>query len=420
MCGAKDFENSSWQEVARAADISEQCSRVTREVFKRRFSADLIFISNVELASINVLAYFGDLIKILQLNFNDYNDCNGKRENNVIKHRRLLHLANENCRKSVVLLTIGKNPCDVNMFDQLKGPFESAESVQISQPTVTVNKDNLRLNKMFPMVRKLELEFESINDPTFIDCELSSLDHLTVGGGLITNKAYESLFESLIKKNAHIKRITLRDPSYRTFQILHKYLNTLEEVQIQGKYQSDPQNEKLSFPNVRKLAINLYLNCHQPAELTFGGQELQELFLYCNQAYIDDEYFETLDRYPQIKVLNANYQLKDGDLTKMIGKFPFLTKSHFTFSNDITSDTIIKFIEKCQKLVEMGFMSYELQHPDEMEKQLKTNIGGKFTIIMKKYEHSTYFEIRSSAAKQVASCAAILLIAIHISRTFFF
>lgn len=338
----------------------------------------------------------------------------------MLEYRQLLQLANENCRKSVVSISIGKNPCDVNMFDDLIGPFEKAEYVQVNQPVVTINKNGFRFNKMFPVMRKLNLEFEIINDPTFIDCDFNSLDELTVGGGFLTNKVYDGMFEHLIKKNPHIKRITAKDPSYRTFQILHKYLDKLEEVQIQGKYRNYQQQEKLFFPNIKKLEINLYSNCLQPAELTFGGSELKELSLYCNQYYIDNEYFETINRYPRIKILNANYQLKDGDLLKMIDRFPLLTKATFTFSNDITSDSIIKFIEKCNRLAEMAFMSYELQNSDEIEKQLQAKIGRKFTIVMRKYEHSTYFLLRSSAAKHVTSGVAIFFIAIQICHTFLF
>lgn len=372
------MEESYWVELVIAAAASEQCLNVTKEIFSRRFSSHKIYIGNAYgEVSMNVLKNFGHLITALELSFIDNGDC---QPDYIAKYNSIFRYVNENCRKTVTSIEIGFNPCGLNIFDQLNGPFEKAENVKIHQPIVTIAKDNPRLSEIFPVARKLGLNFETINNMRLIDCEINLLDELTIAGGLITNKSYDDTLKNLLKKNTRIQRITVSQPTYHTFQLMNKYLHNLEEVNILQSIayagDDDGQNE-LFFPKVKKLRVQLDENCQQPLAITFGGDKLQELRLDCMPNDIDYKYFSTLYRYSNITHLEANSQLKNIDLLKMVGKFPLLTEAHFSFKS-VTNDSIVKFIENCKQLKIMKFEYNSYQN--ELEHQLITSIGRNFSI----------------------------------------
>lgn len=429
ICNPKDLEESYWIELVHAADASEQCLNVTKEIFSRRFASNKISIHNAYgVLSVNVLKYFGHLITSLELDFIDNGDCT---TDYISKYNAILRYANENCRRTVISIAIGFNPCGLNIFDQLSGPFEKAEIVKIDQPIVTIKMDNPRLNEIFPVVRKLTINYKIINNPRLIDCEINLLDELTIDGGLITNKSSDDTLKNLLKKNTRIQRITVSSPTYRTFQLMNEYLNNLEEINILHSIPDegdDDGQEKIFFPKVKKLQIKLDVKCHQPTAITFGGEKLQELRLNCMPNDIDYEYFNTIYRYSNITFLEAHGQLKNIDLLKMVGKFPLLTEARFSFKS-VTNDSIVKFIEKCKKLKIIEFRYYSIENA--LEEQLKASIGRNFTIYHEKFLGPTVPGIfvlnvksptTSSATKHVtlASGAFLSLFVMHICRTFFF
>lgn len=342
---------------------------------------------------------------------------------NETETTELLQLVNnEQLKESVKSISFGADPCNLNTFDLVIGPFKKAESVAINyQHQLKINQHSRRLNDIFPLMRKLNLHFNTTNNLEFVDCEILSLDELTISGGLITNNTYDSTFDNFLVKNPLIQRLTVKKPTYRTFELLQKYSKRLEEIHILSSvYKSDRKQPELFFPNVKILEINLDGDCHQPYEVTFGGEELQELHLNCPHEHIDYEFFNTLNRYPNIATLTATSGLENRDLLRMIGKFPQITKATTDFSKNVTSDSISKFIEKSNKLKKMSFKSHNLENPDEMEKQLQTRIGGNFIITMREGGDITHFTIISSATKHVTSSVSISLIVLYLSRTFSF
>lgn len=385
FCNSKDFEESYWSELANAADASEQCLNVTQDIFSRRFGSIKISIHNTYgVTSVNVLKFFGHLISSLELNFIDNGDC---ASDYISRYKEILRYANENCRKTLISIVVGPNPCDLNIFDQLSGPFEKVEMVKIDQPIMTIDEDNPRLNEIFPVVQKLSLNFKTISNPRIIDCEINLLEELCIVGGLISVKSYDGILKNLFKKNTRIQRITVSSPTYRTFQLMNKYLKHLKEVHIQHSIPSEggdveDEQKELLFPKVEKLQVHLDEECHQPTDVIFGGDRLQELRLNCMPHDIGYEYFNTLYRYSNITFLEAHSQLKDIDLLKMVGKFPLLVEAHFSFKS-VTYESIVKFIEKCKELKKMEFRYYSLEN--ELEKQLKICIGRNFTVYHVRY-----------------------------------
>lgn len=229
--------------------------------------------------------------------------------------------------------------CNFNEFNGHKVSFVKPETVKIVQPNLIIKSDAQSLCGIFPNIRKLELNFEYLNEPGFIDCEFNLLDELILGGKLL-DKTFENPLKNLLGKNTRSQSITIKSPSnYRTYQLIQKYWKNLEEVHIFNKIienddESDAQ-EEIFIPIVRKfeMRFNLEIGCHLPMAVIFGGPELRELSLSCYDAeYLTEDgyargdrsykFFRTLYRYPNIKSLYAGRWIYDIDILKLIGKFP--------------------------------------------------------------------------------------------------
>lgn len=422
------MEELDLSDLAYVAGTMKHCVNATSMIFLRRFAAQQIEISTRDPAQLNILNYFGPLIKSFRFNFVHTNNCS---TNQTFKYRRLLQYANQ-YREFVGDFEIIGKLCDLNLFDEIVGPFD-AKNVIIFQTDVTIAKANLRLCQIFPNVRKLQLTLMNLNNPTFIDCEFELLDELIIGGKLLERKFNET-FKNLLRQNTRIQRITFEcPPNHRTFQLIKKYLKSVQEVQILGTMHenddsdsdSDTQ-EEIFLPSVRKLELHQQFGteCQLPMAVIFGGLELQELSLICSENERNYNYFSTLYRYPNIKSLNAGLEINNRDLLKMVGKFPRLTKANFSFSDGVQSETIVKFIEKCNQLTELSFVvSNKMVHEEleSMVKQFETSISKKFIIdVEMQSKHFRLERSESSASKFVTSGVIILLIVMHSCRAIFY
>lgn len=237
---------------------------------------------------------------------------------------------------SVEDLEIMGDMCGLEFFDQIRFPLAKAERVVMKQSEMTIDSTQTYNNRTicyyFPYARTFELSIGSINDRAFFDCEFHLLDDLTISG-VILDESFDEILENFLIKNSRIQHLTFNVPtSRRVFQYVKKYLRKLRHVSISDKVLDDDAKNEIFIPGVRKLEINFKADskCQTPVGVTFGGDELQELDIQCNQNDRNYEYFSTLYRYPNIKTLNAGFNLTDHDLLKMAGKFPLLTKANFT------------------------------------------------------------------------------------------
>lgn len=202
----------------------------------------------------------------------------------------------------------------------------------------------------------------------------------------------------------------------------------MRHVSISDKVLDDDAKNEIFIPGVRKLEINFKADskCQTPVGVTFGGDELQELDIQCNQNDRNYEYFSTLYRYPNIKTLNAGFNLTDHDLLKMAGKFPLLTKANFTLVYDLYSHGgsditgIVKFVEQCDQLEEINLHFTFARDTDKQEwimyTDLKKRISDRFKIIYylnkpMRIERNTR---NKSNSKFVTSGLVCFLIVIHI------
>lgn len=105
-----------------------------------------------------------------------------------------------------------------------------------------------------------------------------------------------------------------------------------------------------------------------------------------------------------------------GDLIQKIGSEDLQELSKHKFHENVTSETIEEFIEKCNQLEEMSFIDARRSMVD----QLKTSIGELFTIDAKLQSKRFRLECNESSASKFATTGVVIfLIVIHICRALF-
>lgn len=427
-CDSGILEGLDLPNLAIKAATSEHCSNVAAGIFGRKFATKLIrfgneqpAISDLETAS-NILRYFGHLIRKISLQFT-YNS--GTCTNDAtVQNRKLLSDINKYCRNSLVDFEIRYSDCDPSIFSEIKGPFDKAENVSIHLFHMTAYTDKLKLNEIFPRVRHLELDFDKISDPNFVDGEFRYMDEIAVASGIL-DESFDEHFKGFLKKNPQIRYVSVVSPIYRTFHHLFKQLKNLQELHIQQSIREDRIQDKIFFPNIKRLDIRLAPEeCVLPKRITFG-RALEEITLQCQYIDIGTEYFSFLDRYKKIKKLSAGIDLNNKNLLALIGKYPLLSEATFTLRYDVLSDTIIKFVKKSNRLNLLHFYHSSNENREDFKKKLEAGLGNDFRVHYFNTTSSSEYLIErkvpvGSASTLIAFNAIIAFIVIFLGRTFFF
>lgn len=415
-------------ELATEAILNGSCANVATEIFSRRLASETITFKNDEASfplSFRILERFGPLISKLSLKFiRKIQSCISY---DAAQYRNLMRMVNQQCRNSLIEFEIYySSDCDVDIFNEIKGqfgPFELAKTVSIQITSTTVETKNLQLNTIFPNVRHLDLNFASITDWKFIDCEYRNLDELSIAGRLL-DKSLDGTFESLLKQNKRIRWISITSPTYHTFHLIHKHLEHLEEFHIRQSINDDPT---IQFPHIKKLDIRLAAHaCSLPNHTQFNSA-LEELVLHCAYSDIDEKYFTFLSKYQKVKNLTVGVELNKSGLMKLIGKYPNLSEANIGFRNDVTADDIAKFVKESKRLNVLTFMYISMENSKKFEEQLLLQIHQDFKTKFKSSGASNVeFQVQrkipiGSGTRVLASSVFILFAVImHINRLVFF
>lgn len=408
--------------MARATSENEQCQSVALKIFSDKHASQPLKFSTGDPHSLDALKYFGDLIQSSKFSFDGGDYCDADKTS---KYRQLFQYANQ-YKESVEDFEIMGEICGLNLFDEIKDPLNKTEIVVINQRNMHIDKGNKNnLCKIFPNVQILNLNVENLNKRTFIDCEFHLLDKLIIGGAIL-DETYHETFKNFLIKNSRIQHITFTSPTNRRiFLLLKKYLRNLKYVGIFDEVLDDDVENEIFIPSVRKLEIGYRPRypSHKydiPMGITFGGEELEELNIKFFPQDRDYKYFSILYRYPNIKVLNAGFKLFNRDLLKMVGRFPLLTNANFEIKDDVTNNTIVKFIEKCDQLKEVNFFFESKELQSWTRNYLKERFSEKFTI-PHAYEFGLVrLERNNSNVKFVTSGLLSFFIVIHICHAFLF
>lgn len=409
--------------LAQAASFSEHCSNVAAGIFLRHFANETIRLSNPQPDSFDILKHFGHSISKLSLNF--YRNVDNCTTNEAVQYGKLLQLVNQYSQNSLIEFEIRyDSDCILNIFEEIKGPFDRVEKVSLQLTNTTIKADKLQLNTIFPRVHHLDLNLQNITDLKFVDGEYRYLDELIVAGRLL-DKSLDDTFKNLLRKNKRIRLLSVTSPTYRTFYLINDYLKNLDELHIRQSIKESIFQKRMTLSRIKKLDIRLALReCNQPRRVSFSSYKMEELVLHCAYIDIDENYFKFLTTYSRVKRLTAGVEFNNEMLLKLVGKFSILSKAHFSFRNDVTVDAISRFVKAGKRLNVLTFLYMSNANPADFAKQLEMQLGEDFRVKFNGSEAATEFVVErkvpiDSATKTLAFSAFILFVILHINRMLF-
>lgn len=396
-------------DLINAARKNEDCSKAATEVFQQKYAEKFIEIEkfpnkyekypkqsndSTELkitnlqAATNMINHFGHLIQNLALMFNeDKSLCKSIQRNEILN---IFKAIDAHCRESLVKFALNYNGCGVNnVFNQIKGPFKHVKILTIFLYDMSEQAEDryLQLNAMFPNIQELGIDLNRNSDPLLNDCELPKLEKLSIGGLRYELNINEPTFIDLLRKNPQITYLTLYDPSFPALRHVKKYLNHLQELNIDTLVKESPDSEKIEendeiqFLTVERLHLRFgYKDCRPPKAVSFDVNALREIALICDSGNLTDESLNFLLKYTKIQKLLAGSGLHNATLLKLIGQFPELKYAAFDFDEDVTVNNIIVFIKQTPSLNQLEFIYENTESFDVFVNQLQKELGSDFHV----------------------------------------
>lgn len=410
------MEKLDFTELLKRAIANENCSQITNEIFVRKFSHTTIKVGNmlpvmfdgensVEIIGLqyglDALKCFGELIFKLAIQINYHiRSCT---PDEAAQNSQFLRYVNDYCRRSLVEFEMHYAGCDVDIFSEIKGPFEQIEKLVINVPKLMVPPENLRLNKIFPLVGHLDLNFQQITTPDFIDCSFPHLEEFSIAAGMF-NETFEPTFINIITKNPQIKIMSAVRPSQNALRLINEHLTKLEELLCLLEIEEDSDLDEIHFTSLKKLSLWFpFGKCHLPEKITFG--ELEEIALFCFFGNIGDDYIDFLLKYQSIKKLTLGEGLNNVQILKLAGKLPYLSEVVFIDNRDVSARTIVKFVEKSDKLKKLGFDQVSMAKPQGYRRVLENELGQKFYINYRNPYINEFSIERRLATENSINCA---------------
>lgn len=252
------------------------------------------------------------------------------------------------CFDSLIKLDLGE--IKEKTFQQFTMPFKNLEDLAFTiYKTDKISNETLPLNKLFPNLRRIKLQFSSEVNLIFFQYEFAQLEYIEIRSG-----AYMwGSIEKFLRKNQQIKSIYIlftEDIHSNYLNDINELLPNLETLEIHN----DIKNV-VHFENVKTLNLGLGLNSIE--KLSFSQLQALEMWYLL-------ESFDTLKTFfrknRDLRYLNMNSKwndLKELEFFELTAELPELVDMTLSAvpTDWINIETIAKFIDVHSKLKKFRF-----------------------------------------------------------------
>lgn len=342
----------NFHELLKMAQTNKHFSVLADNIFKRKFtgksikivgpflkdtntglheSDDEIIFENYSLA-VTALRKFGHRIKHLNINYQHISND---------QRHEISTLIAEQSSNSLISITLQK--LNENVLQNFRKPFKSVENLTVTGE-LKMSGDSLKLNELFPAIRRFNLKDVNVFDVDVLDVEFPKLEHLTVEIPILSDMT--EAIEKLEKRNPHIKELNMYYcTSFDYLKMASENLPNLESLQVNLEILGDEYNgTKIHFPNVKKLATN------------WGEYDFTKIFLFeeLSELDISCEACEGAKFAAQSKHLNhlhiAQHSLKDTEILELNEKLPNLSELSIDNMTNVRDRTIFELVDGNKKL----------------------------------------------------------------------
>lgn len=337
-----------------------QCFSEARAAFNRTYGATNFFIDgttggildynkeSVRIKNFNatqsVLNLFGDLIQFINISFIDINQVNGNIiiasiSAKCINSLRELHLMN----------------CHGWVLNGMTKSFRYVKHASFStrpNGNFRIGPDTLRMNKMFPNLRRLAVKANNIMDLDFVGDEFPWLRSLTLV--LPESDYYFSIdrIERLFQTSPWINKLTLHHSSLELLQIVSENLHNLKVLQLLDFSNDFYGGQQIEFKHVNSLAIkSTRSNSKIPATLVF--YQLHTFSLSLNFEFTDQwiRLFSNQMKKSIEFVEIESYQFTSDQFLKIVKTLPNVKIASIRSEKKIPINAIIRFLKENKQVL---------------------------------------------------------------------
>lgn len=307
-CLQKVFNYLDVDDLLNVADSNKYLKKAAQKVFAKRYGSkilqlhgmqpsqnrilsvsDTIFIKDVR-SSLQMLRCFGHLVSQLEISDEYSNTFYG------FAYEFILKYVNTYCAASLKHIKFYMIPSS-KAFQRFKMEFSRMKSVEII--CCKLNKKMMPMDKLFPNVQQLIIDFTAFEDYGIIEKPFPHLKHLVLGTSMNNVAAVLQLNSQLI---------SFETKCVCSVEILRKMsdrLKWLESLDIvcdsdELKYFN---GDAFYFPNVKQFKLNFSHSRWTLPRLPFEFQQLKEFTMLTNHK-LNDEFRNFINKHPTIVTLD--------------------------------------------------------------------------------------------------------------------
>lgn len=254
------------------------------------------------------------------------------------------------------------------LLAHITAPLVNVETVRFFGVYLSAVPKGLRLNELFPTVRRLDLQSVDGDGMGYFNCHMPHLIHFSTRE---INLDSEASFTDFIMKNPQIKSIEVNDNYPKFIQMANAHLPQLDTLKLSDFKLS---NGSVRFENVTTFVTNLQHgsleNLHFP--------RLQTLRIhYRSSRFVD--YLKFLNEHNHLKHLHLKYHtLSEAEFHRLTDNLIHLTKVTLEIGFDglakqvFSSKVIVNFLKTHDKMTQLNVIKYPAEwNVAQLQEQLK-------------------------------------------------
>lgn len=238
-----------------------------------------------------------------------------------------------------------------NFFRQFSVPFKAVEELGMEISQENVECGILPFNELFPNLRQLHLiMYETVNFH-YIICEFPNLEFLRLTILDIVWQQRDQI-EAFLRKNAHIRSVSVYDLPHDHLEIINEFLPKIENFTV-GQFFIG--NDTVQFKNVKHFSyICSYYKLSSVAKISFP--QLQSLQLKYS-SLLANEWFEFFKKHNHMQRVHFEVG-RDGidRMTELIAELTNLLELTIECSDTIHFKRICGIVDSNKQLVKFRFL----------------------------------------------------------------
>lgn len=325
---------------------------------------DRIVIKDYETA-LSALKYFGNSISRLGITYKMMNSEQIGVINGLIDEKYL------ECLKAIQI------SCDNNELDGLTTVFPNVVNVSIIDSRIST--EILRLDRLFPQMRSLDLERVSSSNTKYLQHHFAHLENFTMKFSVLSGWFKESELENTLKSNPQIKYINILPASHELATKISQFLPSLEYLELTGLAEDFYRvHSMIRFKNVKKFKLTIHRLPHfTPRFIPFEfSDRLEEFELNWNRPVITHEWLDFTGRLTNLKQLKIKWAFDQCSTISYVAKLNLPNLEMFTVENvNIPIVELNRFFDASKawnKLHEVRLLNVEKTFLDEIKQNNQT------------------------------------------------